>query len=76
MSTGAIDTVEPVVPGDFKPGAVRGTDKPPGRSDIGIALIFILPSEVDSDRFRRWRRTVNTWQAGSRVSDVSHAHSG
>jgi hypothetical protein len=39
-----------------------------------LRLIFILPSEVDSDRFRRWRRTVNTWHAGSRVPDVSHAH--
>ena len=40
----------------------------------GLRLIFILPSEVDSDRFRRWRRTVNTWHAGSRLSEVSHAH--
>jgi len=40
----------------------------------GLRLIFILPSEVDGDRFRRWRRTVNTWHAGGRVSEVSHAH--
>ena len=39
-----------------------------------LRLICILPPEVDSDRFRRWRRTVNTWHAGSRVSDVSRAH--
>jgi multiple sugar transport system permease protein len=46
MSTGAVETVEPVVSADFKPGGVRGTDKPPGRSDIGIALIFILPALI------------------------------
>jgi multiple sugar transport system permease protein len=46
MSTGAVETVEPVVSADFKPGGVRGTDRPPGRSDIGIALIFILPALI------------------------------
>ena len=28
------------------PAASRGTDKPPGRSDIGAALIFILPALI------------------------------
>ncbi len=46
MSSGAVDTVEPVVAADFKRGAVRGTDKPPGRGDLGIALIFILPALI------------------------------
>jgi len=45
MSSGAVDTVEPVVAADFKRGG-RGTDRPPGRSDIGVALIFILPALV------------------------------
>ena len=42
MSSGAVDTVEPIVAADFKPGDVKGTDKPPGRGDLGMALIFIL----------------------------------
>jgi multiple sugar transport system permease protein len=46
MSSGAVDTVEPVVGAGVKHGAVRGSDKPPGRSDIGIALIFILPALI------------------------------
>jgi multiple sugar transport system permease protein len=46
MSSGAVDTVEPVVASDFKRGDVRGTDKPPGRGDIGIAFIFILPALI------------------------------
>ena len=44
MST--VDTVEPLVAADYKPGGVRGTDKPPGRSDIGIAMVFILPALI------------------------------
>jgi multiple sugar transport system permease protein len=39
------DTVEPVVAADYKAG-VRGTDKPPGRSDLGMAMIFILPATI------------------------------
>ena len=39
------DTVEPVVAADFKAG-VRGTDKPPGKGDLGMALIFILPAAI------------------------------
>jgi multiple sugar transport system permease protein len=44
MST--VDTVEPLVAADYKRGGVRGTDRPPGRSDIGIALVFILPALI------------------------------
>jgi multiple sugar transport system permease protein len=39
------DTVEPVVAADYKTG-MRGTDKPPGRGDLGMALIFILPALI------------------------------
>ena len=39
------DTVEPVVAADFKAG-VRGTDKPPGRGDLGMAMLFILPAAI------------------------------
>ena len=39
------DTVEPIVAADYKPG-VRGTDRPPGRGDLGMALIFILPALI------------------------------
>jgi multiple sugar transport system permease protein len=46
MSTAAVDTVEPLVAADYKSGGVRGTDRPPGRSDIGIALVFILPALI------------------------------
>ena len=46
MSTGAVDTVEPLVAADFKRGGVRGTDKPPGRGDLGMAFIFILPALI------------------------------
>jgi multiple sugar transport system permease protein len=46
MSTAAVDTAEPLVAADFKRGGVRGTDRPPGRSDIGIALLFILPALI------------------------------
>jgi multiple sugar transport system permease protein len=42
MST---DTVEPVVAADYKSG-MRGTDRPPGRGDLGMALIFILPALI------------------------------
>src|SRR5215207_7275473 len=46
MSTASVDTAEPIVAADFKPGGVRGTDKPPGRGDLGMALIFILPALI------------------------------
>src|SRR5215204_2066005 len=46
MSTASVDTAEPLVAADFKRGGVRGTDRPPGRSDIGIALLFILPALI------------------------------
>src|SRR6187551_2725126 len=39
------DTVEPVVAADFKTG-VRGSDKPPGRGDLGMAMLFILPAAI------------------------------
>jgi multiple sugar transport system permease protein len=39
------DTVEPVVASDYKTG-IRGTDRPPGRGDLGMALIFILPALI------------------------------
>ena len=37
------DTVEPLVAADFRTG-VRGTDRPPGKGDLGMAMIFILPA--------------------------------
>jgi multiple sugar transport system permease protein len=39
------DTVEPLVAADYKAG-IRGTNKPPGRGDLGMALIFILPAAI------------------------------
>jgi multiple sugar transport system permease protein len=39
------DTVEPLVAADYKSG-VRGTDRPPGKGDLGMALIFILPAAL------------------------------
>ena len=39
------DTVEPLVAADYKTG-VRGTDRPPGKGDLGMALIFILPAAI------------------------------
>ena len=39
------DTVEPLVAADYKTG-VRGTDRPPGRGDLGMAMIFILPAAI------------------------------
>jgi hypothetical protein len=44
--------------------------------DGRLRLIFILPADFDTDRFRRWRRTVQAWQTGSRVAEASHARSG
>jgi multiple sugar transport system permease protein len=39
------DTVEPLVAADYKTG-VRGTDRPPGKGDLGMAMIFILPAAI------------------------------
>ena len=39
------DTVEPLVAADYKTG-VRGTDRPPGKGDLSMALIFILPAAI------------------------------
>lgn len=39
------DTVKPVVAADYKSG-IRGTDKPPGRRDLGMAMIFLLPAAI------------------------------
>jgi multiple sugar transport system permease protein len=39
------DTVEPLVAADYKTG-IRGTDRPPGRGDLGMALLFILPAAI------------------------------
>jgi multiple sugar transport system permease protein len=39
------DTVEPVVAADYKTG-IRGSDRPPGRGDLGMAMIFILPAAI------------------------------
>jgi multiple sugar transport system permease protein len=41
----SVDTVEPVDRKDYAPG-VRGTDRPPGKGDLGMALIFILPAAI------------------------------
>lgn len=41
-----------------------------------LRLIFVLPVEIDTDRLRRWRRIMNTWNACGDASDVSHVHSG
>jgi hypothetical protein len=41
-----------------------------------LRLICVLPAELDTDRLRRWRRTVNTWNACTDAPDVSHARSG
>ena len=45
-TTGAVDTVRPPTHGDTELQGVRGTDRPPGRRDLGMALIFILPALV------------------------------
>jgi hypothetical protein len=44
--------------------------------DGRLRLIFILPAELDTDRFRRWRRTVQAWHAGGRAKEVSRVRSG
>jgi hypothetical protein len=41
-----------------------------------LRLICVLPAELDTDRLRRWRRTVNAWNACTDAPDVSHARSG
>jgi multiple sugar transport system permease protein len=39
------DTVEPLVAADYKTG-IRGTDRPPGKGDLAMAMIFILPAAI------------------------------
>jgi hypothetical protein len=41
-----------------------------------LRVIFILPADFDTDRFRRWRRTVQAWHAGGRAPEASHVRSG
>ena len=31
--------------------------------DGNLRMIFVLPAEFDTDQLRRWRRTVNAWNA-------------
>jgi multiple sugar transport system permease protein len=40
-----VDTIEPVDRKEYVRG-VRGTDRPPGKGDLGMALIFILPAAI------------------------------
>ncbi|WP_123028005.1 hypothetical protein [Mycolicibacterium stellerae] len=40
-----------------------------------LRAILVLPAEFDTDGLRRWRRTVNTWNACASSRDVSHVHS-
>jgi len=44
--------------------------------DGTLRLIFVLPTEFDTDTLRRWRRTVNTWNACASSPEMSHVHSG
>ena len=44
--------------------------------DATLRLIFVLPTEFDTDTLRRWRRTVNTWNACASSPEMSHVHSG
>ena len=46
MSAGALDTVEPISAEDLRKFRRRGSDKPPGKGDLGMALIFILPAAI------------------------------
>jgi hypothetical protein len=41
-----------------------------------LRAILVLPNEFDTDALRTWRRTVNTWNACARSTDVAHVHSG
>jgi hypothetical protein len=41
-----------------------------------LRMIFVLPADVDTNGVRRWRRSVNTWNACGSLRDVSHVHSG
>ena len=41
-----------------------------------LRQILVLPAEFDTDRLRRWRRTVNAWNACTDAPDVSHVRSG
>ncbi|RDH74714.1 hypothetical protein DVS77_30310 [Mycolicibacterium moriokaense] len=44
--------------------------------DGDLRAILVLPAEFDTDRLRRWRRTVTTWNACTSRRTVSHVHSG
>jgi hypothetical protein len=44
--------------------------------DGNLRLIFVLPAEFDADQLRRWRRTVNAWNACGDARDVSHVRGG
>lgn len=41
-----------------------------------LRQILVLPAGFDTDRLRRWRRTVNAWNACTDAPDVSHVRSG
>ena len=43
-ATGSVDLAVPVTHGDTAPHGIQGTDRPPGRGDLGMALVFILPA--------------------------------
>ncbi len=43
VTAGTVDTATPVV---TKAEVGKGTDRPPGKSDLGMALIFILPALI------------------------------
>lgn len=45
MSAGAVDVAVPATGQTAKP-AGKGTDRPPGKNDLGMALVFILPAAI------------------------------
>jgi multiple sugar transport system permease protein len=45
VSAGAVDVATPAARQTTKATA-RGTDRPPGKSDLGMALVFIIPAAV------------------------------
>jgi hypothetical protein len=44
--------------------------------DGNLRVILVLPAEFGTDGLRRWRRSVNTWNACASSRDVSHVYSG
>jgi hypothetical protein len=44
--------------------------------DGNLRVIFVPPADFDTGGLRRWRRSVNTWNACTSSRDVSHVHSG